>query len=210
MKESDEQTQEAGHGLTVPDLLREVLFRFPEFAKRHLTESPPPLMYIAMWLIGMDAVAGSIELEKIYSQEYITDNWFYAWIRIMAGGVLAGVMRYWLVGSIFHVLVLVAGGNGPARTSRYIFLYAALPVAVCDLSVKILEMIIYGNGYFAEQTNPLLDGMFSTIMLAFYVYTGVLCYRGMRLLQGTDKRRTLLVLAAAAVGMIVLMLSAVV
>jgi hypothetical protein len=207
MNESDEQTQETGHGLTVPDLLREVLVRFPEFAKRHLTESPPPLMYIAMWLIGMDAVAGSIELEKIYSQEYITDDWFHAWIRIMAGGVLAGVLRYWLIGSIFHVLVLAAGGNGPARTSRYIFLYAALPVAVCDLSVKILEMIIYGNGYFTEQTHPLLDGMFSTIMLAAFIYTVVLCYRGMSVLQGTDKRRSLLVLSAAGLGMIILILS---
>ena len=196
MNEFDEQNQKAGHGLTVPD-----------FAQRHLTESPPPLMYIAMWLIGMDAVAGSIELEKIYSQEYLIDNWFHAWVRIMAGGVLAGVLRYWLVGSMFHLLVLAAGGNGPARTSRYIFLYAALPVAVCDLIFKILEMVIYGNGYFAGQTNSLLDGLFSTITLAAYVYTVVLCYRGMRVLQGTDKRRTLLVLLASAVGMIILMLS---
>ncbi len=207
MNEPGTENQKTGHGLTVPDLLREVLVGFTDFAQKHLTESSPPLMYVAMWLIGMDAVAGSIELEYHIAQEYITDNWFHAWVRIMAGGVLAGVLRYWLVGTLFHGLVLAAGGKGPARTSRYIFLYAALPVAVCDLIFTILKMMIYGNSYFAAQTNAMLDGAFSTIMLAAYIYTVVLCYRGMCVLQGTDKRRSLIVLIAAAVGMILLMLS---
>jgi hypothetical protein len=196
-----------GHGFTVPDLLREVLVDFVGFAQRHLVHGSPPLMYVAMWLIGMDAVAGSIELEYYYSQEYLTNNWFHAWVRIMAGGVPAGVLRYWLVGSVFHLIVLAAGGKGSARTSRYIFLYAALPVAVCDLAVKILEMVIYGDRYFEGLTNAMLDGMFSTLMLAAYAYTVVLCYRGMRVLQGTEKRRSLVMLVAASLGMIFLMLS---
>ena len=207
MNEPGSEKQKSGHGLTVPDLLREVFVRFTDFAQKHLTESQPPLMYIAIWLIGMDAVAGSIELEYHIAQEYVTDNWFHAWVRIMTGGVLAGVLRYWMVGSLFHVLVLAAGGRGKARTSRYIFLYAALPVAVCDLTFKVLEMVIYGNNYFTAQTNAMLDGAFSTIMLAAYVYTVVLCYRGMCVLQGTDKRRSLIVLIAAALGMIFLILS---
>jgi hypothetical protein len=43
-------------------------------------------------------------------------------------------------------------------------------------------------------------------MLAAYAYTIVLCYRGMRVLQGTDKQKTVLILAAASVGMIVVVL----
>lgn len=212
MEERDPQNEArgagegGGHGFTVPDLIKEVLVNYTGFASRYLTAPSPPLMYIVVWLIGMDAVAGSIELERIYSGQYALDNWFHAWIRIMVGGALAGILRYWLVGSIFHVFVLIARGHGPARTSRYIFLYAAIPVAVGDLSFKILEMIIYGNGYFVGQTNAVLDTLFSMVMIVAYVYTVVLCYRGMRLLQGADKRRSLIVLAAASLGMILMVL----
>lgn len=203
MEPEHEQTA-LEHGLTVPDLLREIFVDFVGFAQKYLTGGSPPLFLIAVWLIGMDAVAGSIELEHYYSQEYLVDNWFHAWVRIMAGGVLAGVLRYWLVGSMFHLLVLVAGGKGRARTSRYIFLYAALPVAVCDLAVKILEMVVYGNAYFEGSANNVLNGAFSALMLAAYAFTVLLCYRGMRVLQGTDKRKSLIVLAAASVGMIIM------
>lgn len=207
MIEPDTEDRERGHGLTVPDLIKEVFVDYTEFARKYLVHSSPPLMYVVVWLIGMDAVAGSIELEYFYTGEYQVDNWFHAWVRIMGGGVPAGIIRYWLVGSVFHVLVLAAGGKGSARTSRYIFLYAVLPVAVCNLTFRILEMLIYGNEYFAAQKNTLLDGLFSIVLLAAYAYTVVLCYRGMRALQGTEKRRTLFVLASAAVGMTIVVLS---
>jgi hypothetical protein len=189
---------------TFPDLVKLVFTDFVGFAQQYLTSSPPPLMYIAVWLIGMDTMAGGIELAYIASDQYEVDNWFYAWIRIIVGGAAMGIVRYWLVGTIFHFVVLLAGGTGPARTSRYILLYALLPMSVCNLSIKILQMLLYGNKYFAGQTSGLVEGLFGLIMLGVYVYTIVLCYRGMCALQQTDKRRSIALLATLSIGMIFL------
>jgi len=187
---------------TFPDVIKLVFVDFVGFAQRYLTESPPPMMYLAVWLIGMDTVAGGIELAYITGQQYLVDNWFYAWLRIIVAGTAMGVVRYWLVGSLFHVVVVLAGGQGSPRTSRYILLYALLPVAVCNLSVKILQMLIYGNEYFTGQTNAVVEGLFGGVMMGAYVFTLVLCYRGMRALQQTDSRRSILVLVGLSLGMI--------
>lgn len=193
--------------ITVPDLIRAVFTDFVGFADQHLRAPNPPLMYIAVWLIGMDTIAGGIELAYVYNEQYDLDNWFYAWIRILVAGAMMGIIRYWLVGTLFHLIVVAAGGKGEARTSRYILLYALLPMAVCSLSIKILQMIIYGNRYFTGQTNAVVEGAFGVIMLAAYVYTLMLCYRGMRALQNTDARRSIAVLIAVSAGMVALTLA---
>lgn len=208
MEEEIQQPQPTPEKLTLPDVIKAVFTDYVGFAERHLKEPRPPVMLIAVWLIGMDAVTGAIELENVLGQQYVVQNWFHAWIRIMVGGAAAGVLRYWMVGSLFHLLVLGAGGKGPARTSRYIFLYAALPVSVVDLSIKVVQMLVYRNGYFAGSTNATLEGAFATVMLAAYGYTLLLCYRGMRALMGADRRRSIAVLAAVTVGMIVFMIIA--
>jgi hypothetical protein len=77
-------------------------------------------------------------------------------------------------------------------------------MSVCSLSIKILQMLFYGNEYFTGQTNALLEVFFGAVMIAVYVYTIVLCYRGMCALQQTEKRRSLLVLTGVALAMIVL------
>jgi hypothetical protein len=202
MEPDPNHPEQAAPKLTFPDLIKMVFVDFVGFSRRYLTEPQPPLMYIAVWLIGMDAVAGGMELAYLSGQQYLVDNWFYAWLRIILAGAAMGIIRYWLVGSIFHVVVLLAGGQGPARTSRYILLYALLPLAVCNLSVKVIQMLIYGNEYFTGQTNAMVEGLLEGVMLAAYVFTFVLCYRGMRALQSADKRRSILVLVGLSLGMI--------
>jgi hypothetical protein len=200
------QPHEPSSRLTFPDLVKAVFTGFVDFADRYLREANPPLMYIAIWLIGMDTIAGGIELAYIYNEQYDVNNWFYAWIRILAAGALMGIFRYWMVGTIFHLVVVAAGGKRDARTSRYILLYALLPMAVCSLSIKIVQMLIYGNKYFIGQTNPAVEGMLGMVMLGAYVYTLILCYRGMQALQNTDKRRSIAMLVALSAGMIFLTL----
>ncbi|MGD8414633.1 MAG: Yip1 family protein [Candidatus Latescibacterota bacterium] len=197
-------TPEPPEHLTFPDLVKVLVVDFVGFARRHLTQPGPPLMYIAIWLVGMDAVAGGIELGYTYGQQYEVDNWFFAWIRIVLVGAPTGVFRYWLVGSIFHLVVMAAHGKGPARTSRYILLYALVPAAVTNLSIKVIQMLIYQNGYFAGDRNEFVESVFGLLMMAAYVFTLVLCYRGMRALQHTDRRRSVVILAALSLGTILL------
>ena len=206
MTDEHPQSENLRVKLTFPDVVKAVFTNFVEFADQHLRNPNPPLMYIAIWLIGMDTIAGGIELAYIYNQQYDVNNWFYAWIRILVAGALMGIFRYWMVGTIFHLVVMAAGGTREARTSRYILLYALLPMSVCSLSIKILQMLIYGNKYFVGQTNPAVEGMLGFVMLGAYVYTLILCYRGMRALQNTDKRRSIAMLVALSAGMIFLTL----
>ena len=130
MEPDPTQPRETPRSLTFPDVIKVVVVDFVGFAQQYLGRPGPPLMYIAVWLIGMDAVAGGIELGYVYGEQYDVDNWFFAWIRIIVGGAAIGIFRYWLVGSIFHIVVIAAGGKGIARTSRYILLYALLPASL--------------------------------------------------------------------------------
>ena len=184
----------------LPDLIRDIVVDFTGFAGQHLTAPHPPLMFIAIWLIGMDTVAGGIELGYIYSEQYDVSNWFYAWLRIIVGGAAMGVFRYWLVGSIFHLVVMFSGGRGEARTSRYIILYALLPSSVLNLLIKVAQMLIYQNRYFTGERNLAIEGLFGMLMMVAYVFTIVLCYRGMRALQQTDRRKSIITLVALSIG----------
>jgi hypothetical protein len=202
MDEQFTQPPETPQKLTFPDLIKFIVVDFVGFARLYLAEPRPPLMFIAVWLIGMDAVAAGIDMGYFYYGQYQVDNWFYAWLQIIFWGAGMGFVRYWLVGSIFHIVVVASGGRGHAHTSRYILLYALLPASVCSLSIRILQMLFYQNVYFTGQRSTALEGLFGMVMIAAYVFTLVLCYRGMRALQHTDKRRSILVLTALTLGTI--------
>ena len=204
MEPEPTQPPESLPHLTFPDVIKVIVVDFVWFARHYLGRPNPPLMYIAIWLIGMDAVAGGIELGYVYGGQYDLDNWFFAWIRIIVGGTAIGVFRYWLVGSIFHLIVIAAGGKGIARTSRYILLYALLPASVTNLSIKILQMLLYQNGYFTGERIAVIEGLFGIVMMVAYVFTIVLCYRGMIAVQQADGRRSIVMLAALSLGTIVL------
>jgi len=198
------QPSETPRSLTFPDVIKLVVVDFVGFARQYLGRPNPPLMYITVWLIGMDAVAGGIELGYIYGGQYDVDNWFFAWIRIIAVGMPIGVFRYWVVGSMFHLVVIAAGGHGLFRTSRYILLYALMPASVINLSIKILQMLLYQNGYFAGERNTAVEGVFGIAMMAAYVFTIVLCYRGMRAVQQADARRSITMLVLLSLGTVAL------
>jgi len=205
-----ETPEQAPRGpMTFPDVVRDVFTRFPEFAREYLSQPHPPSHFIMVWLVGMDAVAGTIEMEFAQRGSYLIDNWFYAWARVMLVGLPAGIARYWLVGTLFHLIVRVAGGQGPMRTSRYIFLYTALPVVVMDLSIKVLQMLVYGNDYFSGQTSPTFDAIVAGAMLGAYGATLRLAYIGMRELMGADRVRSILLLVSIAVAVFALMLAVV-
>lgn len=192
--------------MTFPDVVRDVFTRFPEFARTWLGRPRPPSQFIMIWLVGMDAVAGTIELEFVQRGSYLIDNWLYAWARVMLVGLPAGVARYWLIGTLFHLIVRIAGGHGSMRLSRHIFLYSTLPVVVADLSIKVLQMLVYGNDYFAGQTGSTFDAVVAGVMLGAYAGTLRLAYIGMRVMTGVDRLRTILLLVTIALVVFVLMM----
>lgn len=201
LKESD-----AREPMTLPDVVRVVFGgarSFSEFTGTYLTRENPPAFMLVAWLLGMDGVAAALELEYMTTGAHLVDNWFHAWLRIMFAGIGAAVVRYWLVGSAFHGVVRMAGGHACARTSRCVFLYAALPLVIVELSVKVVQMLVYGNGYFAGLTNPALDGATGGLMLGALAYSVFLAYSAMRSVLGTDRGRSLVVLALVGAILVV-------
>lgn len=190
--------------VTVPDVIGAVFTDFVGFARTHFGQARPPAMFIVAWLIGMDAVAGAIELDRMQTGSYVVTNWFHAWLRIMLVGMAVGFIRYWIVGSLFHVLVVLSGGKGPPRASRYVVLYALAPAAVINVGVKVVEMLIYGNDYFTGQVAGAMTAITTFVMFAAYVFTVRLCYQGMVHVLGTQRRRTVTVLVAVAAGMTII------
>jgi len=189
---------------TLPDVLREVFVDFGAFAERWLCQPRPPSFYVVAWIVGMDVVAGTIEFEYVTRGAYLVTDWFHAWIRIFIGGMLAGAIRYWFAGTLFHGLGNAAGAQMPARTSRYILLYASLPVAVTDLLLKVIEMVGYGNAYFTGQTSTAVDGVIGAVMFGAWIVTGRMCLVGLRRMGGAPAGRSLLVLLGAAILLFVL------
>jgi hypothetical protein len=200
-----EQKTDALEPMTLPDVVRVVFggsASFAAFAGTYLTRQNPPAFILVGWLLGMDGVAAALDLEYMTTGTHLVDNWFHAWLRIMLAGIGAGVVRYWVVGSVFHGVVRLSGGHGSARTSRCIFLYAALPLVTIELSVKVLQMLVYGNEYFAGLTNPALDGVVGGFMMGAFAYSVFLCYVGMRRVLGADRARSLLVMGGVGVAMV--------
>jgi len=184
---------------TLPDVLRDVFVDFGAFAEEWLATPHPPVFFFAAWIVGMDVVAGTIEFEYVTGGSYLVADWFHAWVRIIAGGILAGAIRYWFAGSLFHLLARAAGARMLPRTSRYVLLYASLPVAVIDLALKVVQMFGYRNAYFTGQTEPFVDGVIGMVMFGAFVFTARLCFMGMRRMGNAPVvRATAVMLSAGA------------
>lgn len=192
--------------LTLPDVVREVMADFAGFAKRHLAVAVPPAMMLVGWMLGMDGVAGALDIEHFGGRGYPVDNWFHAWLAILIAGIPAAVVRYWFGGMVFHGVVRIAGGHGPARMSRRLFLYGAIPLIITDLVVKIVQMIAYGNAYFGGQTKSGLDAFLGGLLLAAFLWTGYLLFVGMTRVQGAERRRSILAIVGIALLMMALTL----
>lgn len=197
---------DAREHLTLPDVVVVVMrgpASFATFARDYLTRDNPPAFLLVAWLLGMDGVAAALEFDYVATGAHLVDNWFHAWLRIMFAGIGAAVLRYWLAGSVYHGVVRLAGGHGRARTSRCIFLYAALPLVLVELAVKVVQMLVYGNAYFAGQTNPSLESALGGFMMAAFMYSVFLCYVGMRRVQGAERGRSLLVMGLVGAVLVV-------
>ena len=203
---NEHEEQPLAESPTLPDVVRYVVTDFVVFGRQHLTRPRPPQMLIVLWLLGMEAIAGALEVEFLQTGRYLTENWFHTWLRILFGGIPAAALRYWIVGTMFHLAVIAAGGTGTARTSRHLFLYAAIPVAIVNILIKVFQMIAYGDNYFSGQASDASGAATSFIMAVAYVYTLRLCYVGMIHVQNASPRRSALLLAAAVFAMMLVVL----
>jgi len=118
---------------------------------------------------------------------YPIQDWFSLWLFAILGGIILGFILYWLIGSIFHLGVLIAGGEKNAKTSRLIYLYSGFPVYLAVLLFMLVNMIVFESEYFQ------FGGSFSSIwagvivLLVSTLYSYYLAYIGVRTVQRTKR-----------------------
>ncbi|MEK7448749.1 MAG: tetratricopeptide repeat protein [Planctomycetota bacterium] len=185
--------------------ISDFLFRYKHFLRTYLAIDNLPFFYLTLWLTGMARIINKME----FKQKYPSDNWIIVWLVIMLGGIVAGFLYYWVTGTVYHWFARLSGGARNYRLSRYILLYSFLPYHLIIIFSIIINMIIYGNKYFAGNTNTILNYVEFGITLIVLVYSLILSFIGIRVLQQTKLIRSVIffiilpiILLIAAIGFV--------
>lgn len=172
--------------------IKEFFINYKDFIKIHLTTKKPPFLFLIIWLLGICSAINRIESKYIYSLDYQVKNWIVFWLIVFVGGIIIGYLQYWILGALYHLKVWFSGGIKNFKTSRYLFLYTGIPIYVIVLLTAIFNNITYGNRYFIEPTNHLLDSAWAILLIIGIIYSIILSYRGVRLLLKTKYIRSII------------------
>ena len=180
--------------LGIVDCCKSFFGNYKAYLTKYIELKKPPYWLMVLWIYGISRV-----LQKINSSisagtsDYAIQHWLSLWIAALIGGIVIGFIGYWLVGSIFHVGVLLAGGKKKAKTSRMIFLYAGLPFSLTVIILMLINMIAFRGDYFAYGG---LEQSWNTLAILASLYSLILGYIGVREIQKTKKVRSILLFIA--------------
>lgn len=99
---------------------------FSKFAKEHLVASSPKYLLLAIWIVGIGSAA-----DRLTSSN--SSTWGEVWAIAIFGGILAGAITYYIAGWFYHVRVGWSKGTGTIDTSRNIYIFSSLPIAVAGI-----------------------------------------------------------------------------
>lgn len=106
----------------------------------------------------------------------LVTDWLLIWIMALALGVFVGYLAYYVIGSAFHLLVLLSGGSKDIRLSRNIYLYASMPYAVALIIAKVVEGFAYGHSYFTLTINSKLHLFIFIFIIVAQLFSIYLMY----------------------------------
>ncbi len=192
---------------TLPDVVRDVARDFVGFARAWLAGGVRPAFFFVVWIVGMDTLVAAVEMESLTGQ-WTTADWFHTWLRVIFAGLFMGWVRYALGGSAYWLGIRLAGGRASLRAAWDVFAYAMLPTAVIDLGVKVIQMFVYGNAYFAGRRDAFVEGILGAAMFVGALLAMKLCWQGMTGLFGAPRGRSAAVIALTLVALFALTLAA--
>ncbi len=195
-------SQAPAHPPTLPDVVRDVVVDFAAFARPWVGRGRPPAFPFIVWLAGMDAVAAMVEMRSL-GGDPVTADWFHAWLRIVLGGIPAGVLRYVAAGTVFFVAARAAGARARWIAACDVFACAMLPVAVIDLGVKVVQMLVYGNAFFVGRRDAFVDAVLGMTMFGASILGLRLCWVALTAVFGAPRVRAAVVLVAGVAVLIV-------
>lgn len=172
------------------DFFKSFFGDYKGFLRKNIELKRPPYWLFVIWFYGVTRVL--IKLDSSVAGigvNFGISGWFDMWLISLILGAAIGFIGYWLVGSIFHLGVLLAGGHKKAKTSRMIFVYAGLPHTIAVMALFIVGMLGLRENYFSSGG---LDPSWFHIATAATLYSIILGYIGVREVQKTKKIRSIL------------------
>jgi len=176
---------------TAWQFLREFFKNPVLFLQKNAAESRPSKFFFVLWVTGMAMLLGKLDL-WIFNTG-MAPNWTMIWILALALGIIFGALNYWVLGSLFHLGVMICKGKKAYRASRNLKVYTGLPAYLALVTVAVANTVFYGNQFFSLPVNAVLDFILQFLAMAAAALTIYLGYQVALKVQETRPIPTLIV-----------------
>lgn len=157
---------------------------FSKFAQEYLVTEKPKYLILVIWVLGIGNVANNLTISD-------SSTWGEVWTTAIFGGILTGVVNYYIAGWFYHLRVGWSKGVGTIDTSRNIYIFSSLPVAVTGIGLLLFNHMVYGNDYFDLYylDSSSVDIIFGLLALAAFAYSIYISYQAVRNVMHVQKKR---------------------
>jgi tetratricopeptide (TPR) repeat protein len=174
------------------EFIRQFFGDYEGFLKNYIKKIHTPFLFLVIWISGISYLFDVIEGGSLVPDQISQlDNWLYVWLYAVLLGLLFGFIVYTIGGTLFHIPVWLSGGEKDMRASRRILIYASQPVSIAIILSKIFYTIAYGNSYFTQAVDRIWIYLWLLIVFAATMYVTMRIYKGVRLVQKTEKIRSM-------------------
>ncbi|EKD63946.1 MAG: hypothetical protein ACD_51C00137G0003 [uncultured bacterium] len=158
---------------------------FDKFSEKYLTRKTPRYFLIAILIYGMGSAA-----DRMIGSIGDYSSWGEVWVITAIGGLIGGFIAYYIAGTIYHWRVKWSKGHDDENTSKHIWLFSGLPIAVTGLLSLIFNQMAYGNDYFNGEGTA-VDGIILFVSIAAIIYSINISYKAVRHVQKVEKGRAI-------------------
>jgi len=159
---------------------------FSDFSKKYLTTKNPKYLLFTIWIVGigtaMDRIIGS-------SSDY--SSWGEGWAIALFGGILSGAIAYYIAGWFYNVRIKWSKGKDDLDTSRHIYIFASLPIALSTILSFLFNQMAYGDEYFYSYDATTVDVIFLFVFIVALFISIRMGYKAAREVMGADKGRAI-------------------
>lgn len=157
---------------------------FSKFTQEHLVTAKPKYHILTIWVLGIGNVAGRLTSSN-------SSTWGEVWAIAIFGGILSGAIAYYIAGWFYHVRVGWSKGTGTIDTSRNIYVFSSLPIAVTGIGSLLFNHMAYGSDYFDTYYSEAssVDVIFGLLAFAAIAYSIYISYRAVRDVMNVQKGR---------------------
>jgi len=171
--------------------LKDLFFDYKNYLNSNIKKKVP-YFFGLIWVLGVAAMIPRVNDSTVLKGGVFND-WIKVWMVLIVLGVAVGLVAYMVMGTIYHFRIWVSGGKGEMRTSRKLYLYSSLPFLLSVFIAELINTVVYGNGYFINPTNGLLDFILLIFIFAALTWSVIRSYKSVVLIQKTKKIRTIII-----------------